>query len=71
MTAPTPPNFETLYVHEINEQMETLAAAILNGNARDYAEYKGMVGQYRGLAVSKNRFIDLMQQWEDREDPPR
>lgn len=51
---------EELYVKELDEQMETLSLALLSGSPTDFAEYKHMVGQYRSLAVAKNRFIDLV-----------
>lgn len=51
---------EVLHLEELDEQLERLTGSIVRGDAKDFAEYKHMVGQYRGLMVAKNRFEELV-----------
>lgn len=43
----------------IDEQMTRLGTALVNGVPKDHAEYRFLVGQLRGLDVSKGLVLDL------------
>ena len=52
----------------IEERRETLARALVDGTARDYAEYKAMCGEVRGLSVAHSFITDLVRRLEQDED---
>lgn len=60
-----PPSLEHNFPSDLNEQKQMLIDALLDGRAKDYAEYKYMVGQIRGLTVATNRFGEYMKLLRD------
>lgn len=50
---------------EIADRKETLAQAITSGVAKDYAEYKHLTGEFRGLSLAQGYITDLVRQMED------
>jgi hypothetical protein len=53
---------------DIEEKRETIARALVDGAARDYAEYKSMCGEIRGLSVAHAFINDLVRKMERDED---
>jgi len=52
----------------IEERREALARALVDGTARDYAEYKAMCGEVRGLSVAHSFITDLVRRLEQDDD---
>jgi len=55
-------------MRDIEEKRETIARAIVDGAARDYAEYKSMCGEIRGLSIAHAFTNDLVRRMEQDED---
>lgn len=53
---------------EIEERRETTARALVDGGARDYAEYRSMCGEIRGLSIAHSFVTDLVRKLERDED---
>ena len=53
---------------DIAEQRQAVARALVDGAARDYAEYKSMCGEIRGLSVAHSFITDLVRRMEQDED---
>jgi hypothetical protein len=53
---------------DIEEKRETIARALIDGAARDYAEYKSMCGEIRGLSVAHAYINDLVRRMEQDDD---
>lgn len=56
--------FEEHYLKELNEQIAMLINAMVSGSAKDFADYRYMAGQYRGLSVAKTRYEEMLQSQE-------
>lgn len=52
----------------INEKQAFLAKAVSEGIAKDYAEYRAMCGEIRGLSIAEGFILDLADQMERHED---
>ena len=52
----------------INEKQAQLAAAMSGAAAKDYAEYRAMCGEYRGLSLAEGFILDLANQMERNDD---
>lgn len=57
-----------LLIKQIDDKVELLREAIGNGSARDYAEYKGMVGEVKGLLTCRLNVTDLLDKLEEPDD---
>ena len=53
---------------DIEERRESIARALIDGGARDYAEYRDMCGQVRGLSIAHSFITNLVQKMEQDED---
>jgi len=53
---------------DIEEKRDTIARALVDGAARDYAEYKSMCGEIRGLSVAHAYVTDLVRRMEQDDD---
>lgn len=53
---------------DIEEKRETLARALVDGAARDYAEYRSMCGEIRGLSIAHAFVNDLVRRMERDDD---
>jgi len=53
---------------DIEEHRESIARALVDGAARDYAEYKSMCGEIRGLSLAHTFITDLVRRMEKAED---
>lgn len=55
-------------IRDIEEKREGLARALVDGAARDYAEYRSMCGEIRGLSLAHSYITDLVRRMEQDED---
>jgi len=53
---------------KINEKQAQLAHAIGTCAAKDYAEYRAMCGEIRGLSIAEGFILDLADQMERNND---
>lgn len=53
---------------ELKERVDMLSTALVNACASDYAEYKHMCGEIRGLSYAQNIINDLVRRLERDED---
>lgn len=53
---------------KINEKQAFLAKAVSEGIAKDYAEYRAMCGEIRGLSIAEGFILDLADQMERNND---
>lgn len=53
---------------ELEERRETIGRALFDGAARDYAEYKYMCGEIRGLSQAHIFIADLVRKMESSDD---
>ena len=58
---------ETL-TRELNRRKEALAQALTDGGAKDYAEYRGMCGEIRGLSQAHAFTTDLLRRMETNDE---
>ena len=58
----------SVVLKEIEEHRESIARALVDGTARDYADYKSMCGEIRGLSVAHAFINDLVRKMEQDED---
>ena len=55
-------------IKEIEEHRESIAQALLAGAAKDYAEYRHLCGEIRGLSRAHAFITDLVRKMERDED---
>lgn len=53
---------------KINEKQAQLAHAVGSCAAKDYAEYRAMCGEIRGLSIAEGFILDLAAQMERNDD---
>jgi hypothetical protein len=53
---------------QINGKQAQLADAMSSGAAKDFAEYRAMCGEYRGLSLAEGFILDLANQMERNDD---
>ena len=53
---------------KINEKQAFLAKAVSEGIAKDYAEYRAMCGEIRGLSYAEQAIKDLAKKLENSDD---
>jgi len=53
---------------EIEERQKSLSDALASGAAKDYAEYKYMCGEIRGLSFAHAYVTDLVRKLEQDDD---
>lgn len=53
---------------DIAQHRDTIARALVDGAAKDFAEYKSMCGEIRGLSVAHSFINDLVRKMENYED---
>lgn len=54
----------SVVLKEIEEHRETVARALVDGSAKDFAEYKSMCGEIRGLSTVHGYITDLVRKME-------
>ena len=58
----------SVVIKEIEEKQKYLADALASGAAKDYAEYKFMCGEIRGLSFAHSYVNDLVRKMEQDDD---
>ena len=58
----------SVVMKEIEEHRESIARALIDGTARDYADYRSMCGEIRGLSVAHAFINDLVRKMEQDDD---
>lgn len=58
----------SVVLKDIEEHRESIARALVDGTARDYADYKSMCGEIRGLSVAHAFINDLVRKMEQDDD---
>lgn len=58
----------SVVLKDIEEHRESIARALIDGTARDYADYKSMCGEIRGLSVAHAFINDLVRKMEQDDD---
>ena len=53
---------------KINEKQAQLAHAVSGGSAKDYADYRAICGEIRGLSLAEGFILDLADQMERNND---
>ncbi len=51
-------------IQDIEEKRDHIARALIDGAARDYAEYRSMCGEIRGLSLAHSYVTDLVRRME-------
>ena len=57
-----------LLAKQIDEKLELMREATGNGSAKDYAEYREMVGVIKGLHTCRLNVTDLLDKLEESDD---
>ena len=57
-----------LILKEIDERRDMLAKALMQGAAKDYAEYRGMCGEIKGLSEAHNFIAEIVKKLEQDDD---
>lgn len=52
----------------INQKQAFLAKAVSEGTMKDYAEYRAICGEIRGLSLAEGFILDLADQMEHSQD---
>ena len=52
----------------INDKQAQLARAVSEGTMKDYAEYRAVCGEIRGLSIAEGFILDLADQMERYDD---
>lgn len=52
----------------IRERRDPIQASVADGTAKDYADYKAMCGEIRGLTIVEQYLLDLDKQLERFDD---
>jgi hypothetical protein len=55
-------------IRDIEEKRDGTARALIDGGARDYAEYRSMCGEIRGLSLAHSYVTDLVRRMEQDDD---
>ena len=61
-------NAISLVLKEIEEKRESVARALVEDSAKDFAEYKSMTGEIRGLSLAHAYVTDLVRKLERDDD---
>jgi hypothetical protein len=55
-------------IKEIEERRESIAQALISGSAKDFAEYKDLCGEIRGLSRAHAFITDLVKRMQNDDD---
>lgn len=55
-------------IKELEERRESIAQALISGAAKDFAEYKDLCGEIRGLSRAHAFITDLVKRMENDND---
>lgn len=59
--------FDVVLKH-IKERQDALTYALVGGSAKDYAEYKHLTGEIRGLSLVEEYIRDLVREMENSDE---
>jgi hypothetical protein len=55
-------------VEKLDDKVAQIQEALGSGSAKDYVEYRAMVGEVKGLLTARLNIIDLRKNIEDSDD---
>lgn len=55
----------TVVIKELEERRESIASALISGAAKDFADYKDLCGEIRGLSRAHAFVTDLVRKMEN------
>ena len=55
----------SVVIKELEERRESIASALISGAAKDFAEYKDLCGEIRGLSRAHAFVTDLVRKMEN------
>lgn len=55
-------------INEVVRHKEGIETAVLSGSCKSYEEYKGLVGELRGLSFTQQLLLDLVRTLENNDD---
>ena len=58
----------SVVLKDIEERREDIAQVLVDGAAKDYAEYKSLCGEIRGLSQAHMYITDLVRKMEQSDD---
>ena len=58
----------SVVLKDIEERREDIAQVLVDGAAKDYAEYRSLCGEIRGLSQAHMYITDLVRKMEQNED---
>lgn len=62
------PTLLDVVLKELDTRRDAITSALVNGAAKDFAEYRSMCGELRGLSVAHVHIVDLVRKLEQFED---
>ena len=57
-----------LLVERLDDKVAQIQEALGTGSAKDYSEYKAMVGEIKGLLTARLNILDLQKHLEESDD---
>lgn len=57
-----------LLVEKLEDKVSQIQDSLGNGAAKDYVEYKAMVGEIKGLLIARLNILDLQKNIEESDD---
>lgn len=57
-----------LLIERIDDKVAQIQDALGNGSCKDFAEYKAMVGEVKGLLTARLNILDLQKNLEESND---
>ena len=58
----------SVVLKDVEDRRQIIAEALIAGSAKDFAEYKSMTGEIRGLSLAHSIVTDLVRKLEQSED---
>tara|TARA_R110000868_G_scaffold103138_2_gene284110 strand:+ start:219 stop:413 length:195 start_codon:yes stop_codon:yes gene_type:complete len=58
----------TVVIKELEERRESIAQALISGAAKDFADYKDLCGEIRGLSRAHAFITDLVRKMENNDE---
>ena len=58
----------TLLVEKLDDKIIQVQEALGSGSAKDYADYRAMVGEIKGLLTARLNILDLQKNLEESDD---
>ncbi len=55
----------SVVLRDVEDRRQIIAEALIAGSAKDFAEYKSMTGEIRGLSLAHSMVTDLVRKLEN------